>query len=117
MLLTRGTDLAGEIEDLKNSQTDEFGCDFNRLPVRRFFATDFNGLSVRQGHPQTDEFGSFDTDFKGLSVRRDRPQLARRPSDSQTDLWIFHRSSHHHHPPRSSCRLPLPPAAAAYGTA
>ena len=32
--------------------TNEFGTDFNVLPVRRFFDTDFNGLSVRRNLPQ-----------------------------------------------------------------
>jgi hypothetical protein len=32
-------------------QTDEFGTDFNGLPVRRCFDNDFNGLSVRRNRP------------------------------------------------------------------
>ena len=34
------------------SQTDEFGTDFNGLPVRRCFDIDFNALSVRQYPPR-----------------------------------------------------------------
>jgi hypothetical protein len=67
-------------------QTDEFGTDFNGLPVRRYFDTDFNGLSVRRNLPSNSSTPTFyllyevrqtssalistDCHFNGLSVCR-----------------------------------------------
>ena len=83
------------------SQADEFGYDFNGLPVRHFIITDFNGLSVCQKLPQSESTKSdrhwiLDTyllskDIKYQISTQQSPQIESMPKNHQIRFrLLFH---------------------------